>query len=160
MQALIFDIDGTLLDSFEAAAGMLGDAIRTVLGDVRIREKWGMYEHVTDMGILAGVAHDNGLDITSRMARAIEEDHLARLHRHVETRGAFREIPGARDYVAAQLARSDVCVAYATGAWRSCALMKLASAGFPVAGVPLATSNDHHERAGIMRHALSQLPQP
>jgi len=160
MHALIFDIDGTLLDSFEADAGMFADAIRSVLGNVRIREAWGMYEDVTDMGILAGVAYDNHFDLTPSIANAIEADHLQRLNRHVQTKGAFREIAGARDYVTALTQRTDVRIAYATGAWRSSALVKLTSAGFPLAGIPLATSNDHHQRAEIMRHALSQLPQP
>lgn len=160
MQAIIFDIDGTLLDSFDADAELFSHAIRSVLGNVRIREKWGMYEHVTDNGILAGVAHDNDLQITPALARAIEADHLARLTQHVETKGPFREIPGARRYVSSLMQRSDVCIAYATGAWRSSAMLKLTSAGFPLTGVPLATSDDHHERAQIMRHALSQLPRP
>jgi beta-phosphoglucomutase-like phosphatase (HAD superfamily) len=160
MQAIIFDIDGTLLDSFDTDAEMFTHSIRHVLGDVRIREKWGMYEHVTDNGILAGIAQDNGLTMTPAIARAIEDDHLARLTHHVETRGPFREIPGARNYVSGLMQRSDVCIAYATGAWRTSALLKLTSAGFPLQGIPLATSDDHHERAYIMRHALSQLPQP
>src|SRR6185436_5740727 len=116
MQALIFDIDGTLLDSFDADGEMFADAIRSVLGNVRIREAWGMYEHVTDMGILADVARDNDLQMTPVIARAIEDDHLGRLSRHVHTRGPFTEIPGARDYVSALLQRPDICVAYATGA--------------------------------------------
>lgn len=160
MQAIIFDIDGTLLDSFDSDAEMFSDAIRSVLGNVRIREQWGMYEHVTDNGILADVGLDNGIEITPAIARAIEADHLRRLTNHVATRGAFAEIPGARDYVVALKQRPDVCIAYATGAWRSSALLKLTSAGFPLDGIPLATSDDHHERARIMRHALSQLPHP
>ena len=160
MQAIIFDIDGTLLDSFDSDAEMFSEAIRSVLGNVRIREQWGMYEHVTDNGILADVARDNAIEMTPAIARAIEADHLQRLTNHVATRGAFKEIPGARDYVAALKQRPDVSIAYATGAWRSSALLKLTSAGFPLEGIPLATSDDHHERAHIMRHALSQLPRP
>jgi len=160
MQAIIFDIDGTLLDSFDTDGEMFADAIRAVLGNVRIREAWGMYEHVTDNGILADVARDNDLDLTPAIARAIEKNHLERLTHHVDTHGPFTEIPGARDYVSGLMRRSDVCIAYATGAWRTSAMLKLTSAGFPLSGIPLATSDDHHERAHIMRHALSQLPQP
>jgi len=38
MHAAIFDIDGTLLDSFEDDAVLYVDAIRHVMGEVRIRD--------------------------------------------------------------------------------------------------------------------------
>lgn len=37
MHAAIFDIDGTLIDSYVVDNAMYADAIRTALGDVRIR---------------------------------------------------------------------------------------------------------------------------
>lgn len=160
MHAAIFDIDGTLLDSFDADAGMFVDAIRSVMGDVRIRASWDLYECVTDTGILAEVARDNALVLDVRAARAIHDGFMARLTRHVESNGPFQEIPGAREYVRALIQRPDMHVAYATGGWRASATLKLTSAGFPLAGVPLASADDHHDRSRIMLHAFAQLPQP
>jgi FMN phosphatase YigB (HAD superfamily) len=48
-------------------------------------------------------------------------------------------------------------VAYATGGWGASALLKLSLAGFPVNDVPLASSDDHHERPQILLRALRQL---
>jgi beta-phosphoglucomutase-like phosphatase (HAD superfamily) len=53
--------------------------------------------------------------------------------------------------------RQDVRIAYATGAWRASAELKLSSAGFPLRGIPLASSDDHQDRKHIMLHALAQL---
>ena len=48
-------------------------------------------------------------------------------------------------------------VAMATGGWRESAELKLRTAGFEWANIPLATANDHHERTAIMELALAQL---
>jgi beta-phosphoglucomutase-like phosphatase (HAD superfamily) len=46
MHAVILDIDGTLLESQEIDGSLYLAAIRAVLGEVRIRESWGLYRNV------------------------------------------------------------------------------------------------------------------
>ncbi|MFQ5610002.1 MAG: HAD family hydrolase, partial [Woeseiaceae bacterium] len=48
-------------------------------------------------------------------------------------------------------------IAIATGCWRASAKLKLRSARFDTQGIPLATSDDHHDRSRIMLKALSEL---
>jgi len=79
---------------------------------------------------------------------------------HMKSHGPYREMPGALRYLQALLARSDVEVAYATGGWRETAKHKLLSAGFPTDGIPLASADDHQDRAQIMLYALGQLRGP
>ncbi|MCE2436220.1 MAG: hypothetical protein J4F29_25390 [Candidatus Latescibacteria bacterium] len=49
MIAVIFDIDGTLVDSFQL----------DVLGDVIIKDNWKHYKNVTDTGILRQIMDEN-----------------------------------------------------------------------------------------------------
>jgi FMN phosphatase YigB (HAD superfamily) len=160
MHAALFDIDGTLLDSYGIDNAMYVDAIRSVLGQVRIREAWELYARVTDTGVLEDICTDNALTYHPSVSVKVSEDYVGRLSAHMTSNGPYREIPGALRYLHALRQRPDVRVAYATGGWRVSARMKLASAGFPVQGIPLASADDHPDRRQIMLHALSQLDGP
>lgn len=160
MHAVIFDIDGTLLDSFEDDAILYVEAIRQVIGHVRIREAWEHYPYVSDTGILAEVCVDNALTYEETLSDSIRDVFIDRLKARMGVHGPYREIPGALEYLTALRLRPDVQIAYATGGWRASAEFKLKSAGFPLHNVPLSSANDHHDRQQIMLNALSQLRGP
>ena len=78
MHALLFDIDGTLLDSNGVDGELYITAVRCVLSDVRIRESWGCYRHVTDAGILDEILSDNGIANDERTRPStIGRNHLS-----------------------------------------------------------------------------------
>lgn len=160
MHAAIFDIDGTLLDSFGVDNALYADAIREALGAVHIRDAWDKYTFVTDTGVLADICSDNDLAYDESLSKAVMNFYRRALVAHMEVHGPYREMPGALQYLNSLRARPDVRVAYATGGWRATAEHKLKSAGFPVEGIPLASADDHHDRTRIMQHALSQLVGP
>jgi FMN phosphatase YigB (HAD superfamily) len=159
VHAAIFDIDGTLLDSYGVDNSMYADAIRAALGPVTIRDGWEKYPRVTDTGVLADICGDNNLSYDASVSAAVMNVYFQSLLSHMETHGPYREVPGALQYLDSLLQRADVEVAYATGGWRTTAQHKLLSAGFPT-GIPLASADDHADRAQIMLHALSQLRGP
>jgi FMN phosphatase YigB (HAD superfamily) len=160
VHAVIFDIDGTLLDSFEDDAVLYVDAIRHVIGQVHIREAWEHYPRVSDTGILADICLDNALSYDEYLSNSIRDVFIGRLKARMVWHGPYREIPGALEYLHGLRLRPDVQVAYATGGWRASAELKLKSAGFPLHDVPLASANDHQDRQHIMLHALGQLRGP
>lgn len=157
MEAVIFDIDGTLLQSDASDDAMFLDAVRAVLGDVRMRPSWGLYTQFTAGGILGEILDDNAIARTSAVTDAVRSHFVAAVERHLAEKGPFAEIPGARAFVQRLHLSDEHEVAYATGGWRGSAHRKLVAAGFPLDGVPLATSEDHAERQGILLRALAQL---
>ena len=156
MRAIIFDIDGTLVESMSVDTELYFAAIREVLGQVRIRDSLSDYRHVTDSGILAQLMDDNGLSPDDEILEQVRTAFVGGLRRHIETDGPFSVIDGAVQFFENVCSRSDCRVAIATGGWRASALLKLESAGFPIEGVPLATSDDSASRVEIMRSALDR----
>lgn len=59
---VIFDIDGTLVDSVAFDARAYVAAVGDVLGNVSLRADWS-YGHVTDSGILRQICEENRLDV-------------------------------------------------------------------------------------------------
>ena len=157
MHAVILDIDGTLLNSTAVDDGLYLAAVRRVLGQVKVRESWSLYRNVTDGGILNEILSDNSLAHSAATVTAVRDVFVESIREHIERAGPFMEIPGAREFVAGLGASNSHRVAYATGGWSASALIKLESAGFPLEGIPLASSDDYPDRESIMFHALNQL---
>lgn len=155
--AIIFDIDGTLLHSAAVDDALYREAVRRVLGPVRLRSSLHEYNPVTDSGILAQILLDNDIPPEREPLDEVRSLFVDLLAAHVDANGPFVEIPGARDLLRSLHESPQHAVALATGGWRESALLKLQSAGLDIANAPLATANDHHERTGIMQIALEQL---
>lgn len=156
MKAIIFDIDGTLLESMAVDNELYFSAVTEVLGPVSIR-KLGDYDHVTDSGVLAQILDDNGYSASSDITASVKAIFFEGLRRHIENVGSFPVIDGALRFVESARQSDDNRVAIATGGWRQSALLKLESAGFDIDGIPLLTSDDSSSRVGIMRSALKEL---
>lgn len=157
MHAIIFDIDGTLLESAAADDALYRDAVSNVLGPVRFRETLEHYDYVTDSGILTQVLADNALPGDPDPSGPIRSRFVEMLRRHIQDNGPFPEIPGAKSVVQALLEAENHAVAIATGGWGDSARLKLESAGFPLNGIPLASADDARDRVEIMRIALGHL---
>lgn len=157
MHAVVFDIDGTLLQSAEVDDILYQEAVRSVLGDVQIRPSLSEYSYVSDSGILSEILADNSIPSDQELVESIKAHFVEALRLHVSTDGPFPEIPGARNILTSLSRSLNHSIAIATGGWRASALLKLESSGFSGLDVPLATSDDAQDRVEIMRIALSRL---
>jgi phosphoglycolate phosphatase-like HAD superfamily hydrolase len=147
---VIFDIDGTLVDTSGFEDRLYLQAVQSILGDVSIRSSWAQYTHVSDAGILAGICRDNAIapgDVEAKVRARFGEMVAAEL----KMANACSALPGG---VAAfnALRLSGVHVGIATGGWGHTARMKLDAAGYAIADIALASSEDHHARVRIMQH--------
>ncbi|HVS24240.1 MAG TPA: HAD family hydrolase, partial [Gammaproteobacteria bacterium] len=153
---VMFDIDGTLVDSMGFDTDLYVRAVRAELGDdVEIDETWRSYRNATDSGILDEILAQRGFgrpadEIRQRVQRRFVELVGAYLARNSQS---VREIPGALALIETLLAMPGVRVAIASGGWAETALMKLRAAGFPIDRLAVATSSDARERTRIMQIA-------
>jgi len=149
---VLFDIDGTLVDSCEFDAECFQAAIKDVLG-VTVGPDWSRYQHVTDSGILTQVIEELGFQIDNeRMAEEVKEQFLSRVTDYISC-NVVSPISGANEFLSQLIARQNVAVALATGGWAESAKMKLSAAGIDFLAIPLASSSDHYSRVEIMRLA-------
>lgn len=155
MDARVFDIDGTLLESFEADSDLFLMAVRRVVGISEVSRDWSKYPHVTDQGVLREIFRVNGISPEPGLFEATQREFVSLLKAHIDEMGPFREIPGAKEFISRLVASDHHYVAYATGAWRESALLKLKSAGFPLDGIHVSTSSEHEDRVSIMRAAIA-----
>ena len=157
-RAVILDVDGTLLHSAEDDERLYRQAVTTVLGNVAFRPNLGAYDRVTDSGILIEIGEDNGLTLTEALIVDVQTAFVAGIAAHIDRHGPFEARPGAKRFIHRLKGSASIELAIATGGWRRSAEMKLGTAGFDTAGIPVATADDAIERTDIMRIALDSLP--
>ena len=154
MHLVVFDIDGTLVDSSEINSRLYREAVESVL-ETRFDDDWSRYTHVTDSGILHEIMDgaDGNLDRPRALAR-IREVFVRVVADHIGARGGrMPEIAGARAFVERLRSRPGVSVAVATGGWRETAEMKLRAIGLDPDELCMASCSDAISRVGIMRIA-------
>jgi len=151
---IVFDIDGTLIDSFKRSGQEYGKAILEVLPDVKLKP-WRDYANVTDTGIIKEVLIDNGI---TEGEEGIIDRIRDTFHRNIEkclNEQACEPISGAIDFLNDCRIRYNVGIA--TGCWRRSGEIKLGTAGFDITDTVLSSSCDHYTREGILEHCLAQL---
>ena len=149
MKLVMFDIDGTLTDTYVSDENEFVHAIQEVLDISRINTDWASYRQVTSEGVLNEIARTRlGRPVTSDESRAVQR-RLVELLRGVK----IAEIPGAAAFLR-RLPNLGYAVALASGDWELSARHKLAAASIPADGLPAAFCNSAHARTDIMQHSL------
>lgn len=157
MHAVIFDVDGTLLQSAADDESIYCDAVTEVLGPVQFRDNFFDYRHVTDSGIFRQVLKDNHVDYRPGLETSVRAVFLDMIQQHVKRNGPFQAVPGARKLLQRLERSPEHSVAIATGGWCAVAEFKLRASELNVETVPIATSDDSHVRIEIMKIARSRL---
>lgn len=152
MNLVVFDIDGTLIESYDFDTECFQKAIQDVL-DVLVDPDWGKYRHVTDAGILNQIMDERPpVDDRESIILAIKERFVERIENHLSQQRIF-PIPGADRFLAELAERDDVTLAMATGGWYESAILKLKAAGIDTTNIPIASASDHESRIEIMKLA-------
>ena len=156
MIATIFDIDGTLVESFGFDDACYISAIREVLGEVHIHDDWSKYKNVTDTGSLRQIIEENKIQEEGQIEE-VRTKFGGLIRRYLQNGGKCRPKEGAIHLINKLLAAEDYEVGFATGGWRHTAEMKLQHVGFDLKNIVLTSSDDGDERVTIMKKCLLQL---
>ena len=159
MKLVMFDIDGTLTQTYQADETCFVQALRDVFGFTDINTDWASYPHCSDSGILEVL-------FQTRLGRSPLPAEISTFQAHFVSllTGAtvvqpFNPIAGARDFLCSLTSSSALAVSLASGAWECSARFKLASAGLDFPQIPAAFSDDAHAREAIMQASLVRAAQ-
>ena len=152
MHLVMFDVDGTLCDTHDIDDKIYFQAIKDVL-ELERPESLINFSHRSDPGILTEMVMDSlERDITTKEHNAVR-DHFSDVIMDIliEDASLSPEIPGALKLFNQLRETEDVIVAIATGGWGPSACFKLATAGFDIERVAMASADDDFERKEIMK---------
>jgi phosphoglycolate phosphatase-like HAD superfamily hydrolase len=159
MKLVMFDIDGTLTQTYQADETCFVQALREVFGFTDINTDWASYPHCSDSGILE-VLFQIRLGRSPLPAEiSIFQAHFVSLLTAATVVQPFNPIAGARDFLCSLTSSSALAVSLASGAWECSARFKLASAGLDFPQIPAAFSDDAHAREAIMQASLVRAAQ-
>lgn len=156
MITTIFDIDGTLVESFDFDNACYISAIREVLGEVHIHDDWSKYKNVTDTGSLRQIMEENKIQEKAQI-NEVRTKFGEMIRQHLQNGGKYPPKKGAIHLINKLTAADNYEVGFATGGWRHTAKMKLQHAGFNLRNTVLTSSDDGDERVTIMKKCLFAL---
>lgn len=156
MKLIMFDIDGTLTETYAADGDCYVRALEEVFGFTSVSDDWSIYPHCTDSGILDFLFHERKGRPPLDAETAGFQRHFITLLAAEATARPFGQIEGAHEMLQRLIATPDVAVSFASGAWECSARLKLASAGLHFPQVPGAFADDAHSREDIMRASLTR----
>jgi len=153
MIATIFDIDGTLVESFGFDDACYISAIREVLGEVHIHNDWSQYINVTDTGSLRQIMEENKIQEKEQI-KEVRTIFGELIRQYLQNGGKCCPKKGAIRLIDKLLTTEGYEVGFATGGWRHTAKMKLQHAGFNLRNTVLTSSDDDDKRVEIMKKCL------
>ncbi len=154
MDLILFDIDGTLIQSMKQDGECYVAALEEVFGFTDVDDDWSGYEYATDGGIFLEVfSARRGRDPSRTESEELCSRFVELLAAHCAER-RLEEVAGANRLLNALRERDDTAVAFATGCWRSPAALKMQSAGLSFEDAPSATSDDAISREEIIEIAV------
>ncbi|MCP5103875.1 MAG: HAD family phosphatase [bacterium] len=149
---VVFDIDGTLLDSTEIDENCFVRALKDEYKVAHIDERWENYKSVTD-----GFVFEEIFENTFSRKPTVPETRrmIQRFLMYIENslmdrNGIINQIRGAGEILELLNAHPEWETAVASGGWRESALFKLQQAKLVIDGTPLVTSSEEKIRERIV----------
>ncbi|WP_414754939.1 HAD family hydrolase [Anabaena sp. CCY 9910] len=155
---MIFDIDGTLINSNNIDSDCFISAFELEFGFTNISSSWAKYTNVTD----SGIAQEIFIEKLGQLPTQMELENVKKCFVNLlqksshENPNLFDEILGSGQILAELQVNQDWCVAIATGGWYNSAILKLEKANLNIQGIPLASSDDGITREDIINCAISK----
>lgn len=158
MNLIIFDIDGTLTDTFTLDGDYFFRAIREQSKIESVNTDWSVYQYSTDSGILNEIFQTvHQRDPEDKEISLIRDQFAIHIkNAHLENKSVIAPIPGATTIFSKIRALSNWHIGIATGGWKQTALYKLNSAEIPHDDVQKAYADDHIARSEIIKRAVNR----
>lgn len=157
MKLLIFDVDGTLVQSVERAdSKCFAATYEAIYGKPFPTIDWHQFPHVTDTTILQTVIRDHfGRKLRDEEKQTFEQKYMDLLrHKRREQPQHFTEVAGARALIHRVLSMPDALVAIATGGWRKTAHIKMQHVGIPSQAFWVSGADGKTTREAIIEESL------
>ncbi len=154
MHHIMFDIDGTLVQSYDLDSECFISAVKEVVG-VDINSDWSTYANVTDAGILNEILESKGISDKQAICKEVKSVFIQKIKEKIIL-NPVREIAGASLFLQHLKSLDYIALSFATGGSQETATLKLLAAGIDFSGIPIASSNDHFKREEIMKIAASR----
>ena len=152
MNLIVFDIDGTIVDSVEVDDFCFKQSFQQLHNIDIDNADWSNFKHVTDSGLTHEIfeAHygiaptaSQTLELKTCFYQLVEQ----RIHEITEIKGAKKTLHSLMD-------NPEFSIAFATGGWRETATLKLSAIGFELREITLVSANEHVSRSEITRLAI------
>jgi phosphoglycolate phosphatase-like HAD superfamily hydrolase len=156
MIGIIFDLDGTLIDSYDLDEQLYTKAVLSEAPEVKFRKSWNDYRCSTDSGILTEILEEFNLPVdpyyesVRRRFGELVKDHLQSGNHYTPIPGAVSLLRDLSEYPGLQ-------IGIATGGWGHSARMKLDAAGLSELNIPMASSDEAHSRTDIMEICAAKM---
>lgn len=151
---IMFDIDGTLVQSCDFDSFYFEEAVRDVTG-LELYSDRSRYLHVSDEGILRQHFKEAKLDHLDEAIKEVKHRFIRKIEAYLQYTSA-NEIFNAAKTIKYLMNNDEISLSLATGGWKESALLKLASAGIDIEGIEIGSSNDHYDRTKIMLTAKTR----
>lgn len=154
MNLVIFDIDGTIVDSVKADDQCFIESFKDLHNIDLSQSDWNDFKHVTDSGLTNEIFEIH----LGRKPIDEEVQTLKNYFYNLLTQYSHRitEIPGAKNTLVSLMENPEISIALATGGWRETALFKLSTIGFELGELTLISANEHFDRSEITRLAIEE----
>ncbi len=158
MKLIVFDIDGTLLNSTGVDDECYQKALLETYGIVTVDFNWEQYSDVTDQGVTEDI-------LAEHFSRKATKEEVLKVERkmgelvHLERSMhpfKFEPAPGIHNLIYELMKSSDTMFCLATGAWKDSALAKLSALDVDLGGIPWAHAGPLRKRSDIVKLAVSR----
>ncbi|WP_203256240.1 HAD family hydrolase [Hyunsoonleella ulvae] len=154
MKLIVFDIDGTLLDSVRVDDDCFKDVFKTLYNIDLSTADWSKFKHVTDTGLTVEI-FDKWLHRipTQDEINLIKHEFYKLLNHKIHE---ISTVYGALEFIDYISSHTDFKIAFATGGWEETAKLKCSTFGLQLEQYILKSSNDHFDRTKIMQLAIDE----
>lgn len=154
MHQIIFDIDGTLLNSVQIDSECYIQAFSDVYNIELNGADWNDYTHVTDNGLAYEIFEKHeGHPPSHQEIDRLKHQFLKLLRSRI---AEIREITGVREFLKTIEVHQEIHTSFATGAWEEAAILKLSVIDYKPSKEILTSSNEDHRRSEILKIAISK----